>query len=294
MAIPETIILRESTPSWSFQGGWQMVNTWTGVATESELASAIQDWLNAGATSLRPRKKIIGQSSDASEYLYDVTIEVQYAAINAEGEQADPGDPDYGLFSRSWELDWNDDQIPLKEADLLVGLTAAPNELILHRIDVAARKYADDLSSYVSASVSGGSGTEPDPATYLASVTQNAGLSPEQSALALWYFKRVAADENASHVVKRPVLRKTEIVAAYANLAASNLHAERFYTYSGFTALEGSLASAALINAAQLSALYWQKQRPSVSEASFGRWQIAQEYWGFVAYDQVQYLAPVA
>lgn len=293
MPIPDTIKLRETTPAWSFQDGWTVVAVFAGVATESELVSAIQDWMNSGATHIRPRKQVIGQSDDGLEYLYEVTIEVQYAATGVDGAPADPADPDYGLFSRSWELDWNDDQIPLREADVLSPLAAAPYEMLLPALDVAANRYAEDLSSYITAVAGGGSGTQPDVASYLGAVLPD-GLSTEQAALATWYFRRVAADENASHVAKRPVLRKTEIVAAYANLAASNVNAERFYSYAGFTALEGSVESAQLVSAAELNDLYWQKQRPGVASASYGRWQIVQEYWGFKAYDQVQYLAPVA
>lgn len=297
MAIPVTLIQTESRPVWDASSGQQTVVTYEGTATETELAESISIWQAAGAIRIDPVKRPY-QYDGAGEYSYEVTVTVTYPGVVVEGEIPNPASPDYGLFSRVWTLDYEDDQVPL-----IAGVRAT--ELFDYdrdwptRISTAATRFRSLWSAYLAAeATASGSGTKPNRVSDWHPVVQipGSGTAPSgvgRNAIAVWLFDRLCADEEATDRIERPILRKVETVANVSNVIADNRDAGRVFRYSTLLNRETTLDAATLLNLARLHTEfpYWKKGRPVMSTAQYGRFDIQQTYTGIADYDGIQWRA---
>lgn len=165
-----------------------------------------------------------------------------------------------------WTLDYEDDQVPLiagRRATELYDYNADwPT-----RIQMAASRFRTAWNSYIAAEAANtGSGAQPNRVQHWYPLVQilGSGTAPSgilRNAIAIWLFNRIAADEDATDPIKRPILRKVETVAPVSNVRASNTDTERVLRYAALINREATLPAAALLNLAQISTRfpYWLK-----------------------------------
>lgn len=295
MPIPATLIWKESRPVWDSSNGWQVSHTYEGTATETELTSACNDFIAGGATRIDPQKQPF-KFDGLGVYSYEVTLTVTYAATGPEGNQASPADPDYGLFSRTWTLDYEDEQVPIIAGRRATELLDWDADWIV-RIQTVAARYRASWATYIEAETKQAkSGTMPNKARDYAPLclVSGSGTGPSgiaRNTIAVWLFDRLTADEDATDRIKRPTLRKAEQVSPISNVRASNTDAERVFRYNTLIARETTLTASVLLNLAQLRTAfpYWFKDRPVIEGTQMGRFNIAQDYVGLADYDGIQW-----
>jgi hypothetical protein len=296
MPLPDTLILKSSAPVWDSSSGWQTENLYEGVATEAELTSAIDDFIAGGATRIRPVKEPykIGPTGGLE---YEISLTVNWASANSTGAVGNPASPDFGLFSRTWSLTFEEEQLPILEGRLCSELAAFDAEWPV-TISTAAARYRVQWSDYIKAEIAkAGSGKKPVKSTWLGLVQKagsGTGLSGiPRNTIAAWAFNRLTNDEGAVELVDAAVLRKSEVVAPLSNVRASHLNVRRVLRYSTLLARETTLTGAVLLNVADIAKDYpfWLKKRPITDISQQGRFTITQDYVGFAEYDGIQYRA---
>lgn len=295
MPIPNTLILKSSDPVWDSSTGYQVESVYEGTATESELTSVWNDFIAAGALRVRTQKSpfkfdALGESS------YEATVTVTWASTGQSGDPGNPADPDYGLFSRNWSLDFEDDQVALIASTRAEELMAWDTDWPM-RIQLAAARYRAAWTDYLRAEVAAaGSGTMPERERDFHPIVRisGSGVAPsgiQRNTIAVWMFDRLTNDEDAVSRVKRPVLTKDEVVAPISNVRASSVDVGRIFRYNTLLSRETSLAGAVLLNLSQVSTRFpfWLKEPPHTSVTQQGRFQLSQQYIGVAAYDGIEW-----
>ncbi len=174
MPLPANWSLVGTRPVWDAATGWQSEHTYRGPADESDL-QGIVDTVSGGATRLTLDKQVIGRNTADTEYTYLVTLTVSYAATGPGGTPRPPDDPEYGLFSRTWELQWERHYVPLvasPQAEVLAA--AAPDWPAL--IERAADEYRRRLKEWQEALLEDEAAPKPDIAAYRAGLLSGAAL----------------------------------------------------------------------------------------------------------------------
>jgi hypothetical protein len=87
--------------------------------------------------------------------------------------------------------------------------------------------------------------------------------------------------------VSQYVLRHTRVVTRQSVLAPNYANVLQIHSYSQLIAAEPTLASANLVDAAELETGWsWLKKTPTVRPVSRGLWELEQEYWGANYWDE--------
>lgn len=288
MALPAQWQKTRERPVWDASAGWSVIHTYEGPATETQLVAIPAEF--PSATRLEFDKD--PYKDDGSQVTYWVELQVTYAAGGPDGQSRPPSDPDYGLYSRNWELDFESEQVPITEGRLAEDLLDADPNWVA-RIDLLAARYRTQMSEYLKGQTGGASAAlEPQMGNYLPLVrTGSAALN----AIAQWMWDKLRSNPDYSEVIEAPTLRKTEVVAAFANVHASNVNCRRVFRYTKLVSTETTIEAAVLLDLSKLKSdwPYWLKRRPRVELSSQGRFTITQEYSGLAAYDSVQYGPPL-
>lgn len=278
MAIPEHWSKQREFLRWNGATGYEVVQEWRGPAGAARATYVA--WLAnfAGYTSLEVDWPMPDEDSDGT-----TTARIGFAS-DEEGTQIPIGATDYGLIERQWELDWEQEEVPLAagyNGTLLAAYWAGWPEAIVRQ----AGEYRTALDAWLQQDTVTEAG-KPDLATYKAEI--NLALAGATlNGKADWMFEELVKDENAVDLTHRPVLRKTERVYSWTSLVASHTNREKLYSYAGLVAYETTITAATLLATAGLSSdfPYWLKMPARVSTASQGQYVIAQEYLGFAAAD---------
>lgn len=288
MARPATWILQRSRPVLDVGTGWTVVESYAGPASETELA-AIETWF-PGASKIELDKDPHTVVGDVTTYW--VECSVTYPATGPDGARLPSSDPDYGLYSRSWELDFEREQVPLVQGNRATELTDYDSSWV-SRIDLLAQRYRKQMADYLKGQTGDATNVEePQVSEYIPLVsTGTSTLNP----VALWLWNKLRTDPDATEIVEVPTLRKTEVVAAFANVHASHLNCGRVYRYTKLITVETTMEAAVLLQLSEVKTQfpYWLKRRPQVELSSQGRFTITQEYSGIADYDRIQYGAPL-
>lgn len=288
MALPATWILQRARPILEVGTGWTLVESYAGPASETDLL-AIETWF-PGATKIELDKDphtIVG-----SVTTYWVECSVTYPATGPDGQRLPSSDPDYGLYSRSWNLDFEREQVPITQGNRAADLLDYDSSWV-SRIDLVAQRYRKQMADYLKGQTGGGTNVEePQLAEYTPLVATGASaLNP----LAIWLWNKLRTDPDATEIVEVPTLRKTEVVAAFANVRASHTNCGRVFRYTKLVTVETTLEASVLLSLSQLKTQfpYWLKRRPQVELSSQGKFTITQEYSGIADYDSIQYGPPL-
>lgn len=190
-----------------------------------------------------------------------------------------------GLIQRVWTLEAN---------EIESSIFDHPNTRILAERDYSwparIQAYVDAWRAACRTAVSnavkaGTVATEPS----LPDIPYSANATEEERTLADQLAGILFRIENPTWPTDQYVLQKTDLVVSSAQISASHANKGRILTYPTLLATEQTLAAALLIDAAGLSSLYWLKKAPTVRLASQGNSEIAQEYWGLVAWEPYLY-----
>jgi hypothetical protein len=285
MAIPLTWRKTLIRYRYSSSNGWEEVQTWKGRAGAAmvEFNEFLANF--SGYTSLEVQHIMPLDPDQASEnYDAEMQVELGFGVTGPDGTKLGEGDPEFGLVSRKWTKDSN--RIP-------VSLLAHPRVEVLHTVDpewpdrirLQAIAYAQTMRQLARGEIDWTPDREQfrDDAQPDDWVTTPGG---EAAAIEDWLFREFSVDEDASYEVANPILRKVETVINSSRLAAVHANVGRFHTYAALQAVESSLSAAAIVAAADLSALYWLKGDPVVDDSTAGRFEIVQEWEGW------RYLSP--
>lgn len=304
MAIPDTWSKTKERVRWQAStGAWERVETWTGLAGVGN--ATYVEWLANffGYTSLSYDKDKPGD-----DYQGPMTVEIGFAT-DPTGAVLPPEHSDYGLIERSWEgVSENQprDIYMHPDVDLLIAsdpswpgrirkAVQAYNQAYREwtkRIELAWQELDPAKNADPADPASGLSVDEAPPnmswyldmaIPYLEDGSRlHIPYTAEQLDTHTWMFSCYLDDLNAKYPYNVPIFRKTDTVIPAANAAlwASHANVGRIHTYATFIATEPSLALATLVNAAQLTAWYWIKQAPRVTQTSQGWFRVQQDWRG--------------
>jgi hypothetical protein len=206
-------------------------------------------------------------------------VRISYATDQITGQSRPLSDPDYGLISRVWELDANQQNISVL-AHRRVDLLAARQASWPTRIAMGAEKYRTSYKKWLSPENDNNNLPEPIPSQYKPSAPPGCTTTELNIANALW--DTLIRDPDATCTVSQYALSKSETVASIGNVKASHVNVNRWHTYHALISAEPTLPAAGLIEPAGLEDLIWLRLSPRVRKASGGAWEITQEYWGAV------------
>jgi hypothetical protein len=291
MPLPDNWAFIGSRPVWDVSNGWQAEHTYKGPANESDI-QAIVDAVSEGATKLTLDKTVYARTIGDTEYAYIITLTATYAATGPTGGVRPPSDPEYGLFSRTWELTFETRYLNLTATPQAEALATFDPEWPA-MIDLVAADYRRVLQEWQEAYLTDEQAAKPDIASYraVAQYPVRAGASADLGTLAGWMFDRLVADPDAAGMDQSPVLSKTEIVSGTAAIRASHANSLRVFSWGTLLNAETSLEGAILLSTADLATQspYWLKHRPRVEVTSQGKFTISQQYTGLAGYDGIQY-----
>lgn len=288
MSLPAQWQLTRTRPVWDANAGWSVVHTYEGPASESQLTGIVAEF--PAATRLEFDKD--PYQTDGAELTYWVELQVTFAASGADGTPRPDTDPEYGLYSRNWEMDFEREQVPITQGRRAEDLLDADPNWVT-RIDLLAARYRKQMADYLKGQTGESSAVEePKLSEYIPLVRTGPSSLNE---VAAWLWDKLRANPDSSEIIEAPVLRKTEVVAAFANVRASNLNCGRVFRYSRLVSTETTIEAAVLVDLTRLKNdwPFWIKRRPQVELSSQGRFTITQEYTGLAAYDSIQYGAPL-
>lgn len=272
---------QEQRQSWDATNGSQVIRTWQG--PYDELSAFLATSLPGGFTRL-----------DYGKVLDDwCTITATYGAPSSTSPAPwEGGDPDYGLFSRTWQIRPIMDELPIDAHPNVTALWEIdPTWPMRLRMYVAACKQV--IQDWVKENAaSGGTTTEPTLPPVPAAPTEQPNLLmlANQYVAELWLN-----DDRQTYEVPRYAIIKTELVTSDSALRASHSNVGRWHSYQAMLAAEPTLPTAVLLDTAgiETTSLIWQKRAPEVSQASNGQWQLVQEWWSAVGASTFLYGAKI-
>jgi hypothetical protein len=270
-----------SERTWTTTAGFQLVRVWEG--PEEEKDAFFASIAPPGYIALRESNRPLGRVSTTDPTVRNwVRIELTYGIPSTTGEGSDPG-----LISRTWTLQPTEEQIHVLSHDATIPLWKR-DRTWPQRLKAYAENYADRVTQALAANPGGSlSGiTIPTPAN-------PAGATSDEIAQAGRLLDILVRDLNATGLVTRHTLRKTEVVNNLTALSASHSNVNRPYTYTALTTSEPTLPAAALLNASGLTDLKWLKKAPVVEQLAGGLFQIVQEYEAGVYFEPYLYGAEI-
>jgi hypothetical protein len=270
-----------SERTWTATAGFQQVRVWEG--PEEEKDAFFASIAPAGYIALRESNRPLGQRSTTDPTVRNwVRIELTYGVATTAGGSEDPG-----LISRTWTLQPTEEQVHILSHDSTIPLWKR-DRTWPQRIKAYAENYADRVTQALAANPGGSLAgiTIPTPAN-------PAGATSDEIAQAGRLLDILIRDTNATGLVTRHTLRKTEVVNTLTALRASHTNVNRPYTYTSLVASETTLPAAALLNSSGLTAMKWLKKAPVVEQLAGGLFQIVQEYEAGVYFEPYLYGAEI-
>lgn len=280
MAIPYTWRMLSQRTRWTITQGREIVQTWEGPAGEN--SQTFETWLTnfAGYTSLEYEHKDPMDDGDAV-----MTVQIGFAATEA-GAIRQPGDPEWGLISRSWRLHSSDAQLPL-ETFGKVSLLADADPVWPIKLRKAVEAYNKAVVSAIEEWGFAPNTSPPDlpiQSDLDAMIAACAPLSADAflRAHAVRYARILQRSENPDYDVSQNILSKVEQVTSWSTITVSHENKGRWHSWAALRAAEPSLVGVGLVQTARLEDLIWLKKAPDVQASTGGNYELTQDYLGAI------------
>lgn len=269
-----------SERTWTSTAGFQLVRVWEG--PEEEKDAFFASIAPPGYIALRESNRPLGQRSTTDPTVRNwVRIELTYGVATTAGGSEDPG-----LISRTWTLQPTEEQVHILSHDATIPLWQR-DRTWPQRIKAYAENYSDRVAQGLAANPAA------PVTTIISTPVAPGGATSDEIAQANRLLDILVRDQNATGLVTRHTLRKTEVVNTLTALRASHTNVNRPYTYTSLIASEPTLPGAALLQASGLTAMKWLKKAPVVEQLAGGLFQIVQEYEAGVYFEPYLYGAEI-
>lgn len=295
MAIPETWSMRSRRRRYNADGSWEIIETWHGPAGSNQAdflawysvytPGGIPTW-----TSIEVDESFVMPADDSQRPGDSVCkVDITFALNIETGEPPQPGEPDFGLISRTWQLHGIAEQIPVEASErvaLLDERFAGWPTVIRMQVEAYKRSAQATIKDWYDEVYDPESPTSPaiDQFTPESVWMPDVGETPIEQGWARAYATVLMAEENPLVSRTRYVLTKRENVTHASTILVSHVHVNRFLSEAALLALEPSLpfSFSTMVGLQRIrdsiGELVFFKEAPEISEATGRTIELSQEY----------------